>query len=449
MMGQASVPQPSCRQKLTSVLGLGPEVAEALWRLPAEGLPRHDGAGGPADLPLPRDHAGLRHRDEGRDPRDVRGRHHERDRFRDRHPEAGGSEGRPRRRHLQRQVPALPAPGKAQPMQDCRRSERPTGSDEQREIRPPAAALRCATALAKVRAAEDAWNARAIPLRVALAYTVDSQWRNRSEFFSGPRRRSSSSSSASGRTRARLPADQGALGPSGADRIAVRFAYEWHDDSGQLVPFAYGNENWEFDPSRSACARRIASINDLPIDASRAQVPLAAGPAPVRPPRSLRARPLIAQRLPGVRWTQPYGASAERRCQGRGRRGRRAQTVLAPKWLGGHPSGSSALRNCARHPRLPRPRDAVLTAQDGPAVASTGGARRTGASISARKRSRRVTLPFRRQASPANVCCFDISNPPTRLYRLGRVVQRLPSRARSAEARCARSSPSRCAASPR
>jgi nuclear transport factor 2 (NTF2) superfamily protein len=115
----------------------------------------------------------------------------------------------------------------------------------------------------KVRLAEDAWNSRD-PARVALAYTPDSQWRNRVEFISG---------------RAEIEAFLTRKWAKELDyrlikelwgfrenRIAVRFAYEWRDDSGQWFR-AYGNENWEFDP-RGLMARRIASINDLPIKES-------------------------------------------------------------------------------------------------------------------------------------------------------------------------------------
>ena len=112
----------------------------------------------------------------------------------------------------------------------------------------------------KVRLAEDAWNTRD-PARVALAYTPDSRWRNRAEFIQGR------DAIAAFLTRKwsreldyRLIKDLWAFQD---DRIAVRFAYEWHDDSGQWFR-SYGNENWEFD-ARGLMRRRIASINDLPI----------------------------------------------------------------------------------------------------------------------------------------------------------------------------------------
>ena len=117
-----------------------------------------------------------------------------------------------------------------------------------------------ASAVAKVRMAEDAWNSRD-PQRVSLAYSEDSQWRNRAEFFSGRaaiveflRRKWSRELDY------RLVKE---IWAHGENRIAVRFAYEWHDDSGHWFR-SYGNENWEFDPL-GYMRRRIASINDLPI----------------------------------------------------------------------------------------------------------------------------------------------------------------------------------------
>ena len=117
------------------------------------------------------------------------------------------------------------------------------------------------TAIAKVRLAEDAWNSRD-PHRVSLAYTVDSRWRNRAEFING---------------RAEIVAfltrkwhkelDYRLIKELWAfidNRIGVRFAYEWHDDSGHWFR-SYGNENWEFDAA-GVMQRRLASINDLPID---------------------------------------------------------------------------------------------------------------------------------------------------------------------------------------
>ena len=124
--------------------------------------------------------------------------------------------------------------------------------------RPPLPPFSLETATEKVRLAEDAWNSRN-PERVALAYTMDSQWRNRAEFLNGR------SDIVNFLTRKwsreldyRLIKELWAFRES---RIAVRFAYEWHDDSGNWFR-SYGNENWEFDEH---VRRRIASINDLPI----------------------------------------------------------------------------------------------------------------------------------------------------------------------------------------
>ena len=128
------------------------------------------------------------------------------------------------------------------------------------ETRPPLPPFTDETARQKVRAAEDAWNGRD-PARVALAYTADSQWRNRSRFLSG---------------RAEIVAfltEKWAveheyrlikeIWAHRDNRIAVRFAYEYHDDAGHWFR-AYGNENWEF-AANGLMQRRIASINDLAI----------------------------------------------------------------------------------------------------------------------------------------------------------------------------------------
>jgi nuclear transport factor 2 (NTF2) superfamily protein len=116
------------------------------------------------------------------------------------------------------------------------------------------------TAILKVRLAEDAWNSR-YPNRVALAYTEDSRWRNRAEFINGR------AEIVAFLTRKwnkeldyRLIKEMWAFSDN---RIAVRFAYEWHDDSGNWFR-SYGNENWEFDAD-GVMQRRYASINDLPI----------------------------------------------------------------------------------------------------------------------------------------------------------------------------------------
>lgn len=129
--------------------------------------------------------------------------------------------------------------------------------------RPPFPPFTEETARQKVRAAEDAWNGRD-PERVATAYTPDSAWRNRTEFLVG--REAIADFLRRKWTREldyRLIKE---LWTFGGDRIAVRFAYEYRDDSGNWFR-AYGNENWEFAPN-GLMRRRIASINDLPIDAA-------------------------------------------------------------------------------------------------------------------------------------------------------------------------------------
>jgi nuclear transport factor 2 (NTF2) superfamily protein len=116
------------------------------------------------------------------------------------------------------------------------------------------------TAIEKVRKAEDGWNSRD-PQRVALAYTVDSRWRNRSEFINGREQIVQFLTRKWNRELDyRLIKEMWAY--DGA-RIAVRFAYEWHDDSGQCYR-SYGNENWEFN-AEGIMHHRYASINDLPI----------------------------------------------------------------------------------------------------------------------------------------------------------------------------------------
>jgi nuclear transport factor 2 (NTF2) superfamily protein len=100
--------------------------------------------------------------------------------------------------------------------------------------------------VAKVRAAEDGWNTRD-PERVALAYTPDSRWRNRSEFFEG-RPAIIAFLTRKWAREAGLPPDQGAVGVR-LGRIAVRFAYEWHDEDDAWCR-SYGNENWQFDERR-------------------------------------------------------------------------------------------------------------------------------------------------------------------------------------------------------
>jgi nuclear transport factor 2 (NTF2) superfamily protein len=129
--------------------------------------------------------------------------------------------------------------------------------------RPPFPPFDLASATAKVRMAEDAWNTRE-PERVSLAYTLDSVWRNRTEFLVG---RAAIVEFLNRKWRKELNYRLiKELWACASNRIAVRFAYEWHDDSGNWYR-SYGNENWEF-ADNGLMRRRIASINDLPIEES-------------------------------------------------------------------------------------------------------------------------------------------------------------------------------------
>lgn len=128
------------------------------------------------------------------------------------------------------------------------------------EARPPLPPFTRETAIQKVRAAEDGWNSRD-PQRVSLAYSPDSTWRNRSTFIRG---RVQIVEFLTGKWRREL--DYRLIKELWAfteERIAVRFAYEWHDDSGNWFR-SYGNENWAFD-EQGLMVERHASINDLPI----------------------------------------------------------------------------------------------------------------------------------------------------------------------------------------
>jgi nuclear transport factor 2 (NTF2) superfamily protein len=142
-------------------------------------------------------------------------------------------------------------------------------------VRPPVPPFTAETAAQKVRAAEDAWNRRD-PETVALAYTADSRWRNRSAFLAG---------------RAEIVAFLQRkwakeldyrlikeLWAFSGDRIAVRFAYEWHDAEGQWYR-SYGNENWRFD-AEGYMAERHASINDLAIGEAERLFRWPQGPRP-------------------------------------------------------------------------------------------------------------------------------------------------------------------------
>ena len=141
--------------------------------------------------------------------------------------------------------------------------------------RPPLPPFTAETAARKARAAEDAWNTRE-PERVALAYTEDSTWRNRAEFINGR-----------GEIVAFLQRKWAReldyrlikeVWTFAGNRIAVRFAYEWRDDSGHWFR-SYGNENWEF-AENGLMRRRIASINDLPIAESERKYHWPLGPRP-------------------------------------------------------------------------------------------------------------------------------------------------------------------------
>jgi len=128
------------------------------------------------------------------------------------------------------------------------------------ESRPPLPPFTLDTARQKIQAAEDAWNTRD-PDRVALAYTPDSEWRNRAEFLTGRDAireflRRKWNKELDYRLRKELWCFL-------ENRIAVRFEYEWHDDPGQWYR-SYGNENWEF-AENGLMRKRFASINDLPI----------------------------------------------------------------------------------------------------------------------------------------------------------------------------------------
>ena len=131
------------------------------------------------------------------------------------------------------------------------------------ETKPPLPPFTAETARQKVRMAEDAWNSRD-PERVVLVYTEDTRWRNRAEFPVGREQvrqflRRKWSRELDYRLIKELWAFTG-------NRIAVRFAYEWHDDSGQWFR-SYGNENWEFN-EQGFMMDRFASINDVPIKES-------------------------------------------------------------------------------------------------------------------------------------------------------------------------------------
>ena len=139
--------------------------------------------------------------------------------------------------------------------------------------------LRARTAIQKVRMAEDAWNMRD-PERVALAYTVDSHWRNRAEFPTGRAEIVEFLKRKWARELDyRLIKELWAFADN---RIAVRFAYEWRDDAGNWFR-SYGNENWEFD-EKGLMRLRYASINDLPIKENERKYRWPQGPRPADHP---------------------------------------------------------------------------------------------------------------------------------------------------------------------
>jgi nuclear transport factor 2 (NTF2) superfamily protein len=147
------------------------------------------------------------------------------------------------------------------------------------EQRPPLPPFTLETARLKVRAAEDGWNSRN-PEKVSLAYTPDTIWRNRSEFPVGRAEVVAFLTRKWERERDyRLIKE---LWTFAGNRIAVRFAYEWHDVKGQWFR-SYGNENWEFAPS-GLMHRRFASINDLAISEAERKMHWPLGPRPADHP---------------------------------------------------------------------------------------------------------------------------------------------------------------------
>lgn len=141
--------------------------------------------------------------------------------------------------------------------------------------RPPLPPFTLESAPAKVRLAEDAWNSRD-PMRVALAYTPESEWRNRDTFLSGR-----DAIIAFLTTKWQQERDYRLIKEAWAfrdNRIAVRFAYEWHDSAGQWFR-SYGNENWEF-AENGLMRRRIASINDAAIGENDRRYHWPLGPRP-------------------------------------------------------------------------------------------------------------------------------------------------------------------------
>ena len=146
-------------------------------------------------------------------------------------------------------------------------------------MRPPVPPFTAETAALKARAAEDAWYRRD-PEAVSLAYTPDSRWRNRNEFLAG-RTEIIAFLQRKWVTERDYRLIKEVWAWSG-DRIAVRFAYEWHDQAGQWFR-SYGNENWQFD-AEGYMAQRHASINDLPIAETERLFRWPQGPRPAAHP---------------------------------------------------------------------------------------------------------------------------------------------------------------------
>ena len=145
--------------------------------------------------------------------------------------------------------------------------------------RPPLPPFSLADATLKVQKAEDAWNSRD-PERVAPAYSIDSAWRNRSEFLHGRRQIIEFLQRKwAAELDYRLIKE---IWAHGADRIAVRFAYEWHNAAGHWFR-SYGNENWQFDAD-GLMQTRIASINDVAIEAGQRKFHWPLGPRPADHP---------------------------------------------------------------------------------------------------------------------------------------------------------------------
>ncbi len=146
---------------------------------------------------------------------------------------------------------------------------------EQSPLRAPLPPFSEAEAVQKVRMAEDAWNTRD-PAKVALAYTPDTRWRNRSEFLNGREEvRAFLERKWAKENGYRLIKE---IWAHAENRIAVRFVYEWHDAAGNWFR-AHGNENWEFD-DKGYMAVRHASINDVPLAESDRKFHWPQGPRP-------------------------------------------------------------------------------------------------------------------------------------------------------------------------